>query len=542
MPLDRAISRRAAAGMLGAGAVSFGLAADGFAAATPAEPNARSLYAGDHGIVGDGSIDETAQVQAFLDLCRAAGGSVAYFGTMQVRLGGPLVSTVGIVFDPVGYGEGRAPGFYVTGSGYTALTVVGGIADFNVTVAGYGEAHHGADGAIVRDTRPRVNGIAFGTPDERRPLAASVVRHARAFKLAGFGVRHTTCYDCTFMAVSVEQCGTESQYAFEVAGSVAFNCSESIWVRLQVESSACRAIYVHPNSLSCAFGKVHSERATARRGDPVWVLGGACSYDAIRLHAINPAAASARIVGQQTTLTNLRLDDHSEIPVEVDATNGCVVFHNPVATLASSPNQNGKVAVFGGMVNALRIGAGWSFFGTDLARLEIGFMGTGGRAKVSHCEIGTLTPEARQTTGVICFDGSDIRSASFITDSGRMARVELLGGTRCANPRGIRMAYQSVLIDGSSTISGDVSLDHCALRLFGTIDGDLTVVAAPQSLAGMDAVVTGIVRGWTYPQASDLLGPHRPGMFCKNLGVTDEVRGHVGAFGWTFSGQQWMAN
>lgn len=542
MPGEHAISRRAAAGILGVGIASLGLADKADAAVTPVTQRGRALYAGDHGIIGNGRIDETALVQAFLDLCQATGGSIAYFGTMQVRLGGPLVSTVGIVFDPVGYGEAGAPGFYVTGSGYTALTVVGGVADFNVTVAGYGEAHHGPDGAIVRDSRPRVNGIAFGTPDERHPFAASVVRQARAFKLAGFGIRHTTCYDCTFMAVSVEQCGTEGQYAFEVAGSAGQNCNESIWVRLQVESSACRAIFVHPNTLSCAFGKLHSERATARRGDPVWVLGGACSYDAVRLHATNPAAATARIVGQQTTLSNLRLDDYTEVPVEVDATNGCIVFQNPLATLVPVLNQNGRVVVFGGSVNALRIGAGWSFFGTDLARLEIGFMGTGGRAKLTNCQIGTFVPQADQTTGVVCFQGSEIGSASFVTARGRMARVELLGGTHCASPLGARMAYQSIFVDSSSTIRGDVSLDHCALTLFGTIDGDLTVVAAPQSLAGMDAVVTGAVRGWTYPQASDLLGTHRPGMFCKNLDMTSDVHDHARVMGWTFSGRQWAAH
>lgn len=533
---DRAISRRAAAGLLGAGAVAAGLAAEGCAATRPPAPTG-SLYAGDHGIVGDGRTDETARVQAFLDLCRAAGGAIARFGTMRVRIGGPLLSTVGIVFDPAGYGEGDAPGFYVTGEGYTALTVTGGIADFNVTVAGGGEARHGPDGSIVGDTRPRVNGIAFGHPGEHQPLAASVIRHARAFKLAGFGVRHTTCYDCTFMAVSVEQCGTRDLYAFEVAGSAGYNCSENAWVRVQAESSACRAVFVHPNTLSCTIGKLHSERTAARRGDPAWVLGGACSFDAVRLHANDPADASARITGQQTTITNLRLDDWDKVPVEVDATNGRVVFHNPLATLAASPNQAGQVSVFGGAVNALRIGAGWSFFGTTLPRVEVGFMGTGGRATISQCEVGTLAPQRGQTTGAVAITGSTVAAATFAAADARIARVELLGGTRCASPRGARMAFQSVLVDAGSTIVGDVTLDHAALRLMGTVEGDLTVIAAPQSLAGMDAVVTGTVRGWTHPEADDLLGPHRPGMVCKNLRA-DAV--DAGIRGWTFSGRGWM--
>lgn len=536
-PKRREVDRRDAAALLGLGlplALTGGIASAAPTSAPAARPT--GLYAGDHGIVGNGRIDETIKVQAFLDLCRANGGCIAYFGTMRVQLSGPLVSTVGIVFDPLGYGEADSPGFYVTGSGYTALTVTGGVADFNVTVAGFGEARQDANGVIVADTRPRVNGIAFGDPDQDRPLAASVIRQARAFKLAGFGVRHITCYDCTFTAISVEQCGTATQHAFEVAGSAAFNCSESVWVRLQVERSACRAIFIHPNTLSCVFGKVHSEGTAARRGDPAWQLGGACSYDALRLHAIDPQLAAARIVGQQATLTNLRVDDYDRIPVEVDATGGRVVFLNPIATLAPTPNQAGEIAVFGGAVNALRIGAGWSFSGTALTSLEIGFMGTGGSTRLSQCTVGRLEPQAGQTTGTVCISNSVVRLMTFVTATGRLARTEMLGGTHCSSPNGAHLAYQSVLVDASSTLEGDVTLDHCALRLLGTVDGDLTVVAAPQSLAGMDAVVTGTVQGWTFPQAHDLLGPHRPGMFCKNLGVAG---GSVP--GWIFAAGRWTA-
>ena len=539
--IETKFNRRAAAGLFGAGALSLGLASEGCAIASePVKSTGRLMFAGDHGIVGDGSIDETARVQAFLDLCRDQGGWVAHFGTMRVRISGPLTTTVGIVFDPMGYGANESPGFYVTGSGYTALTVTGGIADFNVTVAGYGEAKHGPDGSIIEDTRPKINGIAFGGLDEKTPLVASVIRQARAFKLAGFGIRHTTCYDCTFLAISVEMCGTADRYAFEISGSAAFNCSESVWVRLQVEVASCRAIYVHPNTLSCAISKLHSERGTAHRRDPFWILGGACTYGAVRLAANNPRMTVARIIGQETTITNLRVDNVTEIPVEVDAGGGHIVFHNPVATLTSFPNQTGRIAVFGGAVEARRLGPGWSFFGVGLAHLEVGHMADG-QVTVSQCEIGMLMPQVGQTVAAVRIEGSTIHASSFVNGNGRFASVELLSGTRCTSKPSLRVAYQTVTVDQSSTIIGDVILDHGALRLMGTIDGDLTVVGPAQSLAGMDAVVTGAVTGWKPPEITGQLGPHRAGMFCKNLGTGNRERGAAG-LGWIYSGEQWVTS
>lgn len=481
---------------------------------------ATAMMADDFGIVGDGLVDETVKVQAFLDACEASGSRVAHFGGKRVRISGPLFArSVGVVFDGFGYGDGNDPGFYVSGSGYTALTVTGAILDFAVTVTGGGAARIAADGSFLTDSRPRVDGIAFGSPDERHPLGSSVIRFARAFKLSGCGIRHTTCWDCTFQAVSVEECGNASAYAFEVAGSATQNCSESVWTRAQVEQSAGLAIHIHPNTLSCVFNKIHSERNTGIGDAPTWRLGGACTYGAIRLHAHNPGVASGMIVGQQTVVTNLRVDEADRVRILVDATGGGVSLVEAIATLENVPTQAGRVTVSGGAIRALRIGGGWSFHDCRLSQLEVGFMTPEGEARATGCVIEAFAPESGQTQGAIALTGCDIRHASFVRDRSRLRRVRLLGGTTCVLDAPGLVAYQTIEVDAHSRLIGDVRLDHAALRLNGLIDGDLTVGAGPQSLAGPEAVVTGTASGWSYPRAADVLGPHRRGMYCKNLGI-----------------------
>lgn len=500
-----------------------------------------TMFAGDFGISGRDDVDETRQVQLFLDACAAAGGRIAHFGGMRVRISGPLIArNVGIVFDRQSYGV-TDPGFYVTGRGYTALTVTGLVPDFNVAIYGSGGAEYGADGRIVRDTRPPVNGFQFGDPGEKEPLMSSTIRYARAYKLSGFGIRHTICFDNTFVAQSVEECGNARTPAFEVSGSPTGNCNESVWLRVQVELCAGQSILIHPNTLMCVFAKIHSERATAVAGTTTWLLGGACEFGSVRCQANNPDRATMRIVSAQAECRNFRVEGN--IPIEIDATGGVVDFHNPIVTMKPAPDQNGRVTVTGGQVRALAVGAEWTFVGTRIDLLELGFMPPGLHALAMGCEIRLVQPQDGRSDGELILQGSRATGAIW-NGRGRLRHLHVLGGSRFVAANGtLDVVNQTVTVDAGSTITGRVSVRQAALKLYGRIEGDLLVAAPAQSIAGSDASVTGQVAGWDRPRARDTLGDCPDGSYCKHLApVRVATRGGAALLtGWIHAAGDWRA-
>lgn len=500
-----------------------------------------TLFAADFGITGRAGLDETRQVQAFLDACSAAGGRIAHFGSLKVRISGPLVArNVGIVFDRQSYGVDD-PGFYVTGSGYTAVTVTGLVPDFNATIYGAGAVDFGPDGRIVHDSRPQVNGFQFGHPEEKEPLMSSTIRFARTYKLSGFGIRHTICFDTTFLSESVEECGNARHHAFQVSGSATGNCNESVWLRVQVELAALQAMYIHPNTLMCLFAKIHSERATATSGLTTWLLGGSCEFGSVRCQANNPDRALCRISSAQAECRNVRIEGN--IPVEVDATGGVVNFYNPIMTMRPSTDQNGRVTVTGGQVRALAIGAGWTFVGTRLDLLELGYMPPGWTAVAIGCEIRALQPQAGRSDGELILQASRA-TGRIVTRDGRLRHLQVLGGSRfMATDTVLQVVNQTLTVDATSCVVGGVRVRQAALKLFGRIEGDLMIEGPAQSLAGSEAMVTGRVTGWDRPQAIDTLGDVPAGTYCKNLTPTRTVtrQGPSMVSGWMRADREWVA-
>lgn len=528
------LSRRSLFGTVGTVAT---LAASGRSAAavTASGTMDRSgvLHAGDFGVVGAGDRDETAAVQRFLDHCAAVGAGVADFGTMRVRISGPLrVHSVGIVFASIASGAGAdAPGFYPFGAGYTALTVTGAVMDFAVGVYGPVDGPKRPDGA---DGRARINGIQFGAADSSVALALSYVRHVRVHNLAGFGVRYAACWDTTFINTSVEMCGTAEQPAFDVVAAPPQTCNECVWVRVQVERATGQAISVSPLTLSCVFTKIHSERVVAVKGRATWQFGGACEYGSVRLHASNPDDATAHFSGNQGCCTNLRSEGPS---VSVDATGGTYRFDNPgVTIMGSSPNQNGRIIVTGGRIGQLRAGAHWLLIGTEVGVLKAGFMPEHLESVAQHCTIERIEPGSGQTSGTFNLHGCEVGSLLLESGGGKLRRVALRDGTRLRTPAGGLIISTGVIeIDAGATIVGDTRLAGGALRLRGTIEGDLRVDGPCHALAGDDAQVAGKVSGWSAPVASPLLGALPNGTRSKNLAPT------VGSGGWIRAGNAWIA-
>jgi hypothetical protein len=456
------------------------------------------------GVVGDGRADDTRAAQALLDHCAAQGGRIAWFGALRVRITGPLTSRgVGIVFDPASYGGPDAPGFIAAGSGYTALTVVGSVADFCVTVTGEAGADITADGRVERDRRPRINGIAFGT--DREPMAMATIRAVRVNNLAGFGVRHDQCWDSTFLSVSVERCGVDGTHAFIVAGDGQRTCNETSWLRVQVEEAMGGAVWIDPGALSCSFVKIHAERALARRGVPTWMLGGSCTYDSVRLSAHNPAEATALVHSNQADFRNLRAEG---VPVTVDAGGGTVNFHNPGATLQPAAGQNGIINVIGGTVTVLGMGGGWNLVGCRVGRLEVGFMPQELSATVTGCLIAELAPQPGADQGALVLAASRVEAATIAANGARLRALHLVQGSQLVPREGTLLcADQLVTVDGSSQILGNAVLRRAALRLAGTVTGNLAVDGPVHDARAEDgARVAGQVRGWGPPTVAGSAG------------------------------------
>ncbi|WP_174278203.1 hypothetical protein [Sphingomonas bacterium] len=537
-------SRRAVIGSAGAaltslagqgGTQGFGAQGGGLAPV----PGGLPLDARAHGVVGDGRTDDTRAVQAFLDLCAASGGRIAHFGAMVVRITGPLRSQgVGIVFEPASYGGAAAPGFVASGAGYTALTVTGSVADLCVTLTGEGTADIRDDGRMTGDRRPRINGISFGSDEDNGVFSLSTVRWVRVNNLAGFGIRHIQCWDCAFLSISVERCGREGVYAFEVATRGPSTCNETSWVRLQVEQSVSGAIRIDPATLSCSFVKIHSERAIASGMAPTWLLGGACIFDSVRLTAANPGQASAAVVSNQADIRNLRVE--GSIPVSVDASGGVVNFHNPSAELHPSANQSGIVNVVGGTVSVL-VGAGWNLFGCAVSRLEAGFMPPDLSATVSNCSVGQIAPQAGSDQGELVLTATRVAGAR-VAGTGRLRALHLFAESQLTPEGGtLSCVDQTITVDASSRIVGSVVLQRATLRLAGTVTGALAIRGPVHDARASDgAVVGGPVTGWGPPSV-----PGTPGAWSANLALSSPAGQATPSVrvvtGWRYAAGAWRA-
>lgn len=484
-----------------------------------------------HGVIGDGRSDDTRAVQAFLDRCAEQGGRIAYFGSLVVRITGPLRTKVGIVFDPASYGGAGTPGFIASGRGYTALTVLGSVADFCVTLTGEGTADITEDGHIASDRRPAINGIAFGTDDE--PFAMSTIRSVRVNNLAGIGIRHAQCWDSTFLSVSVERCGTATAYAFEVVGDGRRSCNETTWARVHVEQAVGGAIRVDPGTLSCTFVKIHSERAIARPGIPTWFLGGSCLYDSVRLTAANPTEAGLTIVSNQAEFRNLRAEQ--EIRVTVNASGGTVNFHNPGAVMQPAPNQSGIINIVGGVLSVLGMGGGWNLFGSQVGRLEIGFMPAGMCSTLTGCVVAELVPQRGTDQGELVLIATRIAAAT-VSGAGRLRALHLNADSRVAGKDGsLHCVDQAVAVDASSRIEGNLTLQRATLRLAGTVTGNLAVQGAVHDVRAADgATVGGAVTGWGPPSVAA-----NTGAWSVNLAANAVGGGGRIVIGWRYVAGKW---
>jgi hypothetical protein len=307
---------------------------------------AGGLDARTFGIVSSTTINQSSAVQAAFSAAASLNKYVD-FGSMVVVLSSPVsCSGPGFVFDDASYGTVGQPGFYCqTGSGQVAITITGKPTKLHFCAYGYGQT---------------TNLIYM-----QNPILANSTK-IRAYNVIGYGLKIEKCWDSSFGDISVEQCGSSSEYAFSMVNGTD-NCNRTTIQRLQVEAPLTKAIYIDPSSISLQIGLIHSEQLRSPNSSvKAWLLGGAgCSYGVIELTCNSPATSGkVKLQGARTTYGPLRgysgVGGPNDIDWEVEAygpTAVTIMTPDINGTIHELSGQSGRITVIGGTIPAAsRIG------------------------------------------------------------------------------------------------------------------------------------------------------------------------------------------
>lgn len=337
------------------------------------------------------------------------------------------------------------------------------------------------------------------------------------------------CWNCKFLLVSVESCGSNNEWAFDVYGpSTAMNCSKCFWGAVHVERCYSNVMRVSANTLFCTFAKVHSERAIANNAVTTWDLGGAGTYNSVRLHATNANVASARFYGTNLVVTALRVED--DAPTYLNATGGGMTLIEPAAVLLPDEGQNGTINIVGGHMSCLKVGAHWSIVNATIIQFEVGANLDAQLITVANSTIGSLGVQSGSVNQSATFENCIIGAGSFL--NGETVLRSGCQFTPTPSSGSTQISYCKVTIESSQVI-GNLVIDTAAvqMRSGGVIQGNLTITANPQCLCDYCSYATGTVVGWTHPiNAPAYLPPLSPGMQCKNL-----LCGAGGIPGWFYT-------
>lgn len=411
---------------------------------TVPDPARPWLYASDYGVVGNGTVDDTAAMQAALD----AGGvqkRPVYAANMVVMISSGLtLSGPGLIFDQCSFGAPNDPGIYVTGSGYTALTVAPSpgtlLGEMRVCVYGTGNT---------------ANGIFFNNP------AGWLIPHIRVFNLNGFGVHFSKVWDCVVLSVSVEQCTDSSQYAFQITGD-GDTSNMSHFEHIQVESCGGRTIYIDDSTLSCIFDDIHSEGTTPIAGVETWHLGGAsCHFRDVRISPNAPSAdATLRLSGEDNIYEAFRVEHQTVTECTANAGTSHTIINPNVYTLKMVLGQTGIINVLGGIATSLLSDPGFRVTGMTIATLSCGFTANPPDPTMEYferCKIATLTSTSTLSAATFV-DCAIAECGNLLQGATVLVRTTVAAASRI----NLGTAGSGKLIAIHSTITGNLQYNNTA--------------------------------------------------------------------------------
>lgn len=446
------------------------------------------------GAKGDGTTDDT---EALADAIMHVNGTdqCLFFpmGTYKISAALPeLTSRGGIKMEVVGYSADGGGAIVPIGSGYTALTVSGSPTNFDVAVAGSGNS---------------VNGILM-----KNPLLARFGK-IRVADLDGFGLKINRCWDSTFEHISIESCGNAAEYAFSMNDD-GDTCNMTHVLRLQVEKSNKKSIYVSPNTLSCVIDNIHSEQATPDGTMDTWSLGGNRStYNNVRLQANAPSAnGTVFISAANTTFTSLFVEGDVVVRVEGYSGNELILIGSEIqGKLVNRPNQIGKIRMYGGKANFLAVDPlGFDVRSMTINRLSIGYAG-GDATSGSFTDCGIAILECTSSTGAATFVGGWIGYHNDLLQSHTILR-----GTEVKNTGNgdIRVSYRR-LTCYDAKLNANLLVDNGTLAMYGTsVVGGITQTAGPiTSIFDSGTTANGAVTGFGKPNG----GTWGRGTYTKNM-------------------------
>jgi len=423
---------------------------------------ATDLYIEDFGAIPGGIVDCTTAIQA---ACNYGNSSTGKNKIIKSRGGlfkitGPITAnTAGFDIGSAGYGNavGSDSAIIVSGTGYTAFTYSGQATNFNISLFGNG----GTCNALLL-SNPFLG--KFGK--------------IRVYNFDGFGVKINKMWDSVIDFISIEQCGNATEYAFSINDD-GDTTNMSHILRLQVEKSKYKAIYVSPNTLSCLIDNIHSEQATGQVGTYTWVLGGnRCTYNTLRLDANAPSSdASAILTGSHNKYITPLIEGDIIASVEAQA-GSSIDIDNPEiqGRLINVAGQVGLINVTGGGINEVVCEPdGFRFDRVGVAHLSIGFANNiPTKGVFSNCEIGELISTSTQSAAT--FEGGKIQ-----THNNLLQGVTVLRGVTVNNvgASALSVSYRTLITHGS-TITPAVTIDNGSIISYGTtFSSTITQTAGP---------------------------------------------------------------
>jgi hypothetical protein len=420
------------------------------------------------GAIGDGKTDDSQAVQDAINYCSSLGitlncGSGRYLITKGLTAG------CSIIFDAPTYGSNVNSGFLVCADGITALTLTPGIkTSKNITIHGNNRLSNGM--FINNNFLSRHENI-------------------RIFNLNGFGFKGLKIYDTQFDNISVELCGSETEYAFSMlGGNDTWNTSTIN--RLQVEQSKFKAIFFDPLGLSCVINNIHSERSTGVPADnaPSFVFGGnRCQYNTIRVQSA--AAQKVLLTGSNSTFINCLFEQGLQ-KVIAEGINGnslILIGTDCQCPFEEKTNQIGKILINGGNLNRIQGYHNNAVYNdATIGTFAFGFSNDPVGAEFHNCKIGSVESDLSSTVNAARFDGCIINTLKDLPRSSVMKNTSVKSGV--AN-----IFYKNLCLE-NSTLTPTVRIDFGSLKAnHSTIEGNLIHQAGPKKYLFSNLIVAGTV-------------------------------------------------